>query len=400
MLKVTIITQQVNEGQYWQETFSNAWTGPLELSLQREFEIKKEADLIVIDFSGLDSKGHEMLTDFASALAGKHFLIVSDQKDVDLAMDAIKYGAIGFLVKPFKRSELLVSLERLRNSPAGNTTVQRSAKVITMLSYKGGTGVSTGVVNLAYALSHVCQKKTLVIDAAGFSNHVTVLLNVIPKCTIADICRQGESLDEQYLNSAVSNVGKNLSIIGGLIKPSDFNDINMNTLQQLIDIASENYDFILIDTSAHSLDEMTMFFINKATDLLLLTTFDLLAIRDNRFYIQTLKELGISEHKIKPIINRQNWYIGSLEPELVQKQINHNIFHSLPNDWQLCVESSNYGRPVLELAPDSQLSTSYKILASKFVKGETTDQSLELPTKEATQQEEKKQKKKGLLNWF
>lgn len=399
MLKVTIITQQLNEGQYWQETFSNAWTGQLELSLQKEFELKKECDLIVIDFSGEDSKGHEILTDYASVLIGKHFLIVSDHKDVDLAMDAIKYGAIGFLVKPFKRSELLVSLERLRNSPAGNTTVQRSAKVITMLSYKGGTGVSTGVVNLAYALSHVCQKKTLVIDAAGFSNHVTVLLNVIPKCTIADICRQGE-IDEQYLNSAVSNVGKNLSIIGGLIKPSDFNDINMNSLEQLIEIASENYDFILIDTSAHSLDEMTMFFINKATDLLLLTTFDLLAIRDNRFYIQTLKELGISEHKIKPIINRQNWYIGSLEPELVQKQINHNIFHSLPNDWQLCVESSNYGRPILELAPDSQLSTSYKILASKFAKGESADQSLELPSKEATQQEEKKQKKKGLLNWF
>jgi|GEM_PF-2136096 len=398
MLKVSIITQQLNEGQYWQETFSNAWSGQLELTLQKEFVVKKEADLIVLDFTGHE-KAHETLTDIASMLVGKHFIIVSDQKDVDLAMDAMKFGAIGFLVKPFKRSELLAALERLRHVPAGGASLQKSAKVIAMLSYKGGTGVSTGVVNLAYALSHVYQKKTLVIDAAGFSNHVTVLLNVIPKCTLADVCRQGE-VDEQYLNSAVSNVGKNLSIIGGLIKPSDYNDVNIDVLNKLIEVASENYDFIIIDTSAHSLDEMTMFFINKATDLLLLTTFDLLAIRDNRFYIQTLKELGISEHKIKPIINRQNWYIGSLEPELVQKQINHNIFHALPNDWQLCVESSNYGRPVLELAPDSQLSTSYKILASKFVKSDSPETNLELPTKEAIQTEEKKQKKKGILGWF
>jgi pilus assembly protein CpaE len=398
MLKVSIITQQLNEGQYWQETFSNAWSGQLELTLQKEFVIKKEADLIVLDFTGHE-KAHETLTDISSMLTGKHFLIVSDVKDIDLAMDAMKFGAIGFLVKPFKRSELLATLERLRHVPAGGAAIQKSAKVIAMLSYKGGTGVSTGVVNLAYALSHVYQKKTLVIDAAGFSNHVTVLLNVIPKCTLADVCRQGE-VDEQYLNSAVSNVGKNLSIIGGLIKPSDYNDVNIDVLNKLIEVASENYDFIIIDTSAHSLDEMTMFFINKATDLLLLTTFDLLAIRDNRFYIQTLKELGISEHKIKPIINRQNWYIGSLEPELVQKQINHNIFHALPNDWQLCVESSNYGRPVLELAPDSQLSTSYKILASKFVKSDSPETNLELPTKEAIQSEEKKQKKKGILGWF
>ena len=399
MLRVTVITQLLNEGQYWQETFSNAWPGQLDITLQKDFVFKKETDLVVLDFSAQDSKSHELLNDVAPLLAGKHFLIVSDQKDADLAIDAIKFGAIGFLVKPFKRSELLSSLERLRNTPAGNVHVQRSAKVIAMLSYKGGTGVSTAVVNLAYSLSHIHQKKTLVIDAAGFSNHVTVLLNIIPKCTLADICRQGD-VDEQYLNSAVSTMGKNLSLIGGLIKPSDYNDINLNCLEKLIEVASENYDFIIIDTSAHSLDEMTMFFINKATDLLLLTTFDLLAIRDNRFYIQTLKELGISEHKIKPIINRQNWYIGSLEPELVQKQINHTIFHALPNDWQLCVESSNYGRPILELSPDSQLSTSYKILASKFIKGDSADHNLELPAKEEAMAEAKKQKKKGLLNWF
>lgn len=398
MLKVSVITQQ-NESQYWQETFSNVWEGPLEISLQKDYEVKPDADLVILDFSGAQANAHDILSDFTPNLVGKHFLIVSDKKDADLAIEGIRLGAIGFLVKPFKRSELISSLDRLHTAPVGKMPTKRNAKVITFLSYKGGTGVSTACANLGYTLSHIYNRKTLIIDAAGFSNHITVLLNVIPKCTLADICKQGKNLDESYLANAVSTIGKNLGIIGGLTKTSDYNEVNIPCLEHLLEIAGEVYDYILIDTSTHLLDEISMFFIQKATDLLLLTTFDLLAIRDNRFYIQTLKDLGIAEHRIKPIINRQDWYIGSLEPELIQKQINHTIFHGLPNDWQLCVEAANYGRPVLEVSPNSQLATSFKILASKFTKSDIPE-GQEAQTKETVVSDEVKGKKKGILNWF
>ncbi|MBI3591631.1 MAG: AAA family ATPase [Candidatus Melainabacteria bacterium] len=400
MLKVTVITQQ-NDTKYWQDTLGNVWEGPLDISLQTSHEVKKPADLIILDFSGIEANTHELLTDISPSLVGKHFLIVSDKKDADLAIEGIRLGAIGFLVKPFKRFELISSLDRLHTAPTGQIPTKRKSRIITMISYKGGTGVSTATVNLAYTLSNVYQKKTLIVDAAGFSNHATVLLNIIPKCTLADICKQGKDIDEQYLTNAVSTIGKNLAIIGSYIKISDVNDINLNCLENFLEIASEVYDYILVDTSTHLLDEVSMFFIQKASDLLLMTTFDLLAIRDNRFYIQTLKDLGISEHKIKPIINRQDWYIGSLEPELIQKQLNHTIFHALPNDWNLCVESANYGRPLLEVAPNSQLATSYKILAGKFTKSDIpVQESNNILEKKAELTDDKQAKKKGILNWF
>ena len=398
MLKVVVITKQ-NDSNFWQETFSNVWEGQVEISLQKDLQEKKDGDLIIIDFSGWTTNAKDALEDSMPLLVGKHFLIVSDQKDADLAIEGIRLGAIGFLVKPFKRSEFISSLDRLHTAPKGQMLTKRKAKVITFISYKGGTGVSTATVNMGYVLSQVYQKKVLVIDAAGFSNHLTVLLNVIPKCTLADVCKQGKNIDEQYLVNAVSTVNKNLAIVGGLIKTSDYNDINLASLELLIEVASEVYDFILVDTSTHLLDELTMFFIQKASELLLMTTFDLLAIRDNRFYIQTLKELGIPENRIKPVINRQDWYIGSLEPELVQKQLNHPIYHALPNDWQLCVEAANYGRPILEFAPNSQLSTSFKILAGKIAKADIPAH-LETVENEVTVQDDKKAKKKGLLNWF
>lgn len=401
MLRVQVITQG-NDAKFWQDTFSNVWEGQLEISLCKAYQDKGEVDLVILDFSdSIQINAHEFLADFTPNLTGKHFLIVSDKKDADLAIEAIRLGAIGFLVKPFKRSDFITSLDRLHTTPKAQVPIKHRARIVTLISYKGGTGVSTAVVNLGYAISNVCQKKTLIIDAAGFSNHVTVLLNIIPKCTIADICKQGVKLDEEYLMNAISPVGENLAVIGGLIKTTDINDVNLQGLEHLIEVASEVYDYILVDTSSHVLDEVTMFFVQKANDILLLTTFDLLGIRDNRFFIQTLKEFGVMEGRIKPVINRQDWYIGSLEPELVQKQLNQVIYHSLPNDWQLCVEAANYGRPVLEFAPNSTLSTSYKILAAKVTKSDIGAQvQIEGQEKETELHDDKKGKKKGLLPWF
>lgn len=396
MLKVVIITQQ-NDSSFWQETFSNVWEGPVEVSLQKEYREEKGIDLIIFDFTGFNN-AIDYLSSIVPSLVGKHFLIVSDKKDADLAIEAIQTGAIGFLVKPFRRFDLITSLDRLHTSPGGQVQTRRKGHIISLLSYKGGTGVSTTTVNLGFTLANAYGKSTLIIDGAGFSNHVTVLLNAIPKCTLADICKQGANLDEQYLTTAVTNIGKNLAIIGGLMKTTDFHEINIPSLEKMLELATDIYDFVLIDTSTHLLDEMTMFFVQKSQDLLLLTTFDLLAIRDNRFYIKMLKELGISEHKIKPVINRQDWYIGSLEPELIQKQLNHSIFHALPNDWELCVEAANYGRPVLEVSPDSKLATSYKILAGRFTRQDVL--SVEGQEKGAELKEDKKAKKKSILSFF
>lgn len=405
MLKVAVISQQQNDTKYWQELFSGVWEGPVEISVQNNYQIKKDVSLVIVDFSGIKSGANGLLTEISPNLVGKHFLMVSDAKDADLAIEGIKLGAIGFLVKPFKRFELISCLDRLHTAPVGRLATTRKAKIVTLLSYKGGTGVSTVTANLGYTLSHVYQKKTLIIDGAGFSNHITVLLNAMPKCTLADVCKQGMGLDEGYLTNAVTMMGKNLAIIGGLIKTTDMAEVNTMALERLIEIATEIYDFILVDTSTHMLDETTLFFIQKSSELLLLTTFDLLAIRDNRFYIQALKELGVPEYKIKAVINRQDWYIGSLEPQLVQKQINHNIYHTLPNDWNLCVEAANYGRPFLEVSPNAALSTSLKILAGKLSKMDVPEQTPEQEQKETNasgeekDKKEKKEKKKGLLSF-
>lgn len=395
MIRVIVVSAK-NDKDYWQSEFEKKWDGPVELKAQNELPTSQRYDVLVLDFSGQEN-AKDILLGISPQISKKNIVIATDKKDADLAIEAIKLGAIGFLVKPFKDEEFIPIINKLKDI-VKNSTSNKSAKIITMLSYKGGTGVSTATVNLAYAISESFGKKTLLIDGAGFSNHLTVLLNIPPKCTLYDICmhQQTGSLDEAYFESAVKKVSQNLSIIGGLLKPEELGGVTAAGINKILHLASDIYDYIIIDTPTHSVDEVTMSFIQNSDDIILLTTFDLLTVKDNRFYIQALKDFGVEESKIKPVINRQDWFIGSLEPELVQKQLNHSIYHALPNDWNLCVEAANYGRPLLDFAPNSPLATSYKELAAKITGMEFKNEAL----KPGNIAESKDQSKKGLFDWF
>ncbi len=408
MLRVVILTRQ-NDKEYWQERFAESYSGPIDIKLQEEFPSTNNFDLIILDLSSTQQQSaftiqpKDILASLSQLLVNKKFIITTDKKDVDLAIEAIKLGAIGFLVKPINKAELKATLDRLQQETTKQSGApqKNKAKVITMYSYKGGTGVSTACANLGYTIATLFQKKTLIIDAAGFSNHATVLLNVVPKCTLGDVSTAEGQIDEHYLANAVRQVSPTLGVIGGLLKIEDVTNVNVTQINNLVRVASNIYDYILIDTSTHALDELTMSLTQMADEIILLTTFDLLAIKDNRFYVQALKEIGIEESKIKAVINRQDWFVGSLEPELIQKQMNHPIFHALPNDWELCVEAANYGRPIIEFAPNSQLATAYRILAGKIT---GLDVSEPTPGAEGASDEgadkDKTGKKKGILNWF
>ncbi len=396
MLKVFVIVKEETpqDQQYWQEIFTDVWEGPVEISVKAGYLKTQDADLIIIDLSKWDNNAIETLQKFSSNITGKHCLIVSNKRDIDIALEAVKLGAIGFLVKPFKRADLIASLDRLHTVKFINNNQQETKKksrIIPLISYKGGTGVSTITVNLGYALAKIYKKKVLIIDACLFANHISFLLNVVPKCSLADILKEGKNIDEQYITTGTATHTQNLGVISGLTKTKSIciDENSIENLKYMIEIASSTYDYILIDTSARVLDEVTIFFLQYASYILLITSFDLLALKDSTFYIAALTELGINNSMIKPIINRYDLPTGNLESDLFKKHIDIPIFHNLFNAWETCVKSVNDCIPIIENSPNSKLAISFKSLAEKII-------SLDLDTPIQSSE----QKPKGLLGWI
>ena len=85
MLKIAVITQQ-NDLKFWQETFSNVWEGPVDISLQNNYQGKDNADLVIFDFSLWDVNALDVLNDISPVIYGdgnqtRDFTYVDDTVD-------------------------------------------------------------------------------------------------------------------------------------------------------------------------------------------------------------------------------------------------------------------------------------------------------------------------------
>ncbi len=359
----------------------------------------KTFDAILLDLSLPDSHGIKTIESLRIVAPSIPVIVMTGLSDETIGLNAVQKGAQDYLVKgkvdAFRLvSSITFSIERQKSFVEKDKVERPKAQIITLTSYKGGTGVSSIAVNLAYTLATIVKKKVLLIDAAGFANHISILLNLRPKCNLADICKQGKELDKQFLDTAFSTLGDNLSIICGLLKTSDFYDINPSLIKSLLEIVSYEFDFIIIDTKAGLLDELNMLAIQQADMLFIVSTTELLAMRDTKFYISALQEFGIPEEKIKFILNRDDLDVGILDKKLAQKKIDIPIYSSLPNDWQLSVKASNYGKPILDVDPKSKLGLAYKNFAAKVA-----NVNLVSFKQDSSKPEEEKEKKKGMFPW-
>lgn len=137
----------------------------------------------------------------------------------------------------------LIELLRLDNSHG----YEKTGKIISVCSGKGGTGKTFFSANLALHLSMI-NKKVLLIDLdLNFSN-LNILLNSAVENTIGDFFSRGKSL-----NQVINHYSTNLNLIFGDSGKSGGVHTSIELLENLfssLEKISVEYDFIILDSSA------------------------------------------------------------------------------------------------------------------------------------------------------
>ncbi len=364
-MKLTIVTNSLADN-FWEAEIKDLEISTVQLELSNEIPMSDESDLIAFDVNNKDEL-HSFLTEFDFSTP---YVVLSKVKNADVAVASLDNGAQACFFAPFEEHKFRNLIDELfAKSPN---------KIICVSSYKGGTGVTTVSVNLAYSIATELKKKVLIIDAAGFANHVALLLNTPLKYSLADINKKERRVDRSLFESSLSWKSENLALVGFGANVEAGLTITASFFANIIDIAKESFDYTIIQTNSCSLDENTLVAIEKSTQLLLVTTMDLLAISNTKLYLDTMKALGYPESNINILLNRDQPNTGQLTKEFVESQMGIEFFHSLPNDWELCAESISLGQPVLETNHKAPLSKSYLDLCYKV----TNTEEKEKQTKE------------------
>ncbi len=180
-------------------------------------------------------------------------------------------------------------------------------------------------------------------------------------------------LDESGLAQLVTtHEASGLDVICAPNDPGDADRIPVNVVTELLKVARQNYDFVIVDTPP-SFTEHVLAACDISASLVLIATLDIPAVKNLRVAMDTLDMLGSPKDARIIVLNKADTKVG-LRPEDVVTAIKTPIAVNIPNS--LAVPASvNRGVPIVLDDPKNGVSVSIRHLADAHLREQVPGES-------------------------
>lgn len=236
-------------------------------------------------------------------------------------------------------------------------------EMIVLCSAKGGCGRTGLAVNLAVALSknniQIC-----VIDGDFQFGDVHLALDLHAPFSIKDVVDGLESMDKFTLSSFLMQHPNGVKILAAPDRPEYAELITPRVIERVCDLSLASHDYLVADTGV-GLQESTLTFMEKADQVLLLTTPEISSIKHTKQMLATLDLLGL-RNKVQIVLNRFNMESvikASDVPDLLG--VKDLIF--IPNELQIVSGSLNNGIPYVINQGTTEIAKSVFKMAEQLI---------------------------------
>ncbi len=138
--------------------------------------------------------------------------------------------------------------------------------------------------------------------------------------------------------------------------------MGVDCVDSVAQLLRSEFDWVIWDTPS-DLDERSLFILDRADCILLVTTPDVPALNRTRVQIELLDNLGRGEDSVRIVVNRAEAR-ASVSLREAKQFLDRPIDAHLPNDFQRASACVNEGRTLDEMAPRSPLGRGARELAT------------------------------------
>ncbi len=174
----------------------------------------------------------------------------------------------------------------------------RTTKILTITSGKGGVGKSNIVVNLGITLQKM-GKKVLIFDADIGMGNDDVLIGCFPKYNIFDVIFNNKNIEDVIIEGPLGI--KLLPGGSGLSRVDDLTEVQRKSFLNKLE-SIEGFDYILMDTGA-GINRSVLGFIACSDEFIVVTTPEPTSLTDAYSLIKAVSHFKIRENG-SVIINR------------------------------------------------------------------------------------------------
>lgn len=231
-------------------------------------------------------------------------------------------------------------------------------RIITVMAAKGGSGKTVFASNVATLLARWGDAGRVVIADADFQfGDVALVLQVDPKHTVVNAAKEGERLDNQFLETVLATHSSGMRVLAAPLEPAFADEVPTVTYTRILGMLREMFDYVVVDT-APSLDERLLAILDKSDVVLFVVDMDLPSVKNAKLALETLRILNYPSNKIKLVLNRSNSK-ARLDVDEIERSLRLPISASVPSDG-LLPASINEGIPIVESHPKSKPAKAFE----------------------------------------
>lgn len=328
-------------------------------------------DLVVVALDADHLKALQLIQQLTHEFPQVPILAVSARGDGQSILQALRSGAKEFLTQPVVLEELLLALQRLRQTRSnhdgsgmpGSSGGKIDSSVVSIVGSRGGIGCTSLAVNLGCILSQEPRNNVALIDLDLALGDADVALDLLPDYTLADVALNIDRLDMTFLRRSLSKHACGLSLLPHPVQMEDITLIHEDHLSRVIGLLRASYTHLIFDLSKrYTPTDMTA--MRMSDVILLVAQLELTSLRNVVRLLHTLSnEEGVGD-KVKVVINRVGSEDGEITLKKAEETIGKPIFWQVPNDYKAMLGSRNAGVPLLTHAPKSKVQQSLVGLAN------------------------------------
>ncbi|HZB19421.1 MAG TPA: AAA family ATPase [Blastococcus sp.] len=321
----------------------------------RLFEQLLDGELPDVLFIGPLAPASEVLT-LAARLdvqsPGIAVVLVADPSP-EMLQAAMRAGIRDVLPAQADVPEIRAAVERAGQAASGRRRVLRpveetaryTGRVITVASPKGGVGKTTVSTNLAIGLTEAAPQSTVLVDLDVQFGDVASALSLVPEYTLPDVVRGPASEDTMVLKTFLTQHPSGLYAVCGAESPAAGDTVRGEDVTRLLAMLAREFRYVVVDT-APGLSEQTLAALDRATDVVMLTSMDVPGVRGLRKELDVLRELAMIPAGRHVVMNFADPK-GGLSVRDVETTIGTGVDVVLPRS-SAVPASTNRGTPLLE----------------------------------------------------
>jgi pilus assembly protein CpaE len=268
-------------------------------------------------------------------------------------------------------AEIRAAVERAGHAAASRRRVLRpvseteryAGRVITIASPKGGVGKTTVATNLAIGLTAGAPQSTVLADLDVQFGDVASALGLVPEYTLPDAVHGPASEDTMVLKTFLTQHPSGLYAVCGAESPAAGDTVTGEDVTRLLASLAREFRYVVVDT-APGLSEQTLAALDRASDVVMLTSMDVPGVRGLRKELDVLRELAMIPAGRHIVMNFADPK-GGLTVRDVEMTIGAGVDVVLPRSKGVPT-STNQGVPILESNRRDPMAKEMRRLVSRF----------------------------------